>query len=119
VAAPKAQKQLLALFDSLPAQAQQALLDYAEFLKARYPVDIEISHEPQDISRPGNETVVLAIRRLSKTYPMLDREALLHETSSFMMQHIVQGKQAREVIDDLEVYFRQQYEDFVARQGNA
>ena len=59
---------------------------------------------------------MLAIRRLSETYPMLDRQALLHDTAAFMMQHVVQGREAVQVIDDLENYFRRQYESFRSRQ---
>ena len=89
---------------------RQALMEYAVFLQGRYPLEKDVSQVPLDIERPAEESVISAIRRLSETYPMLDRQALLHETSTFVMQHIVQGRVAGEVIDDLEIYFEQQYE---------
>lgn len=112
-------KQLQGLFKNLSGEGQQALLDYAKFLCDRYPADKPAVQPPRDIRRPEQESVVVAIRRLSETYPMLDRQALLHETASFMMQHVMQGKQAGEVIDRLEAYFKQQYESHMERQANA
>lgn len=65
---------------------------------------------PADIPRPESESVVAAIRRLSQTFPMLDKEALLHETSALMTAHLMQGRGAVEVIDELEIVFRRHYE---------
>jgi len=110
----KAEKTLLGLFISMDAAAQASLTEYAEFLAARHPAKMT-STLPLEIERPAEESVVAAIKRLSHTYPMLDRQALLHETSSFMMQHMMQGRQAIEVIDDMEIYFQQQYEQFSLR----
>lgn len=96
---------------------QDSLIEYAEFLADRYPVE-ELPSTPLDIARPDKESVVAAIKRLSTTYAMLDKQALLHETSTFMMQHVMQGRDAVEVIDDMEVYFKQQYEQFYLRQDS-
>lgn len=110
----KTGSELQQLFDGMTKQGQQALLDYAAYLQQRYPAE-QSSHEPQLIPRPAEESVVAAIKRLGKTYPMLDRQALLHETSTFMMQHMMQGREAQLVIDDLEVYFQGQYEAYRQR----
>jgi hypothetical protein len=59
------------------------------------------------------ETVVAAIRRLSASYPMLDRRRLLNTTSSLMAQHILQGRAAAEVIDQLEQAFLEHYRELV------
>ena len=99
-------------------EGPSALLEYAEFLVQRHPLAKEPVSTPVDIQRPAGESVVGAIKRLSMTYPMLDRQALLHETSSFMMQHMMQGRAAMEVIDDLEIYFREQYELHRVKQGD-
>ena len=105
----KSEKNLLGLFSSMDEKGQSALLEYAEFLAARHPAG-QVSMTPLDIERPEQESVVAAIKRLSNTYPMLDRQALLHETSSFMMQHMMHGRGSIEIIDEMEIYFRQQYE---------
>jgi hypothetical protein len=42
---------------------------------------------------------------------MIDRAKILHETSGLMTQHLVHGKAARDVIDELEGLFRRHYED--------
>ena len=105
----RSERKLLGLFTSMDSAGQTALLEYAEFLAQRHPL-AEQPATPLDIARPQEESVVAAIKRLSSTYPMLDRQVLLHETSSYMMQHMMQGRAAVEVIDDLEIYFREQYE---------
>lgn len=109
----RSQKLLLNWFDAMNQVGQQALLEYAEFLSIRHQITESVSQEPLLIERPVDESVVVAIRRLRKTYPMLDTQQLLHETSAFMMQHMMQGRSAKEVVDDLEIYFKQQFEAFV------
>lgn len=106
--ADKTLQQLQTLFVQLaPAQAQQ-LLDYAEFLVARYPIAKAIA-EPEAIPRPAQESVVSAIKRLAATYPMLDRAKMLNETSVLMTQHVLQGREAGEVIEELEIIFQRHY----------
>lgn len=114
----KSQNHILGLYEGMSSEGQQALTDYALFLSERYAEQDNVITEPLDISRPDEESVVIAIRRLSMTYPMLDRQALLHDTSAFMMQHVVKGRVASEVIDELEDYFRQQYENHQASVDN-
>lgn len=101
-----------------PADAD-SLLAFGEFLAARSPqaaetpvlaADSEVSREPRPIPRPEEETVILALRRLSATYPMLDRKKLLDVTSTLVMQHLVAGRDRVEVIDELEVVFRREFE---------
>jgi hypothetical protein len=41
---------------------------------------------------------------------MLNKDTMLHETSGLVAQHLLQGRAAVEVIDDLEVVFQRQYE---------
>ena len=104
-------RRLLAIYKSLNAAERKTLLDFAEFLGARETVDEfeagipEPAHEP----RPDNENVVQAIKRLSRMYHMVDRATLLNETSSLMSQHLMQGRAAVEVIDDLEALFLTRY----------
>ena len=105
------------IYQLLNDATQQSLLDYAEFLyadksrRAKQQADAEdIPDEPLSIPRPDQETVIAAIKRLSKTYPMLDSEKILHQTAHYMTQHIIHGQDAIEVIDELEVFFQQSFD---------
>ncbi len=105
------ERRLLRLFRELSPGRREGLLDYGEFLLARAQPEIpEIPSEPLAIPRPAQESVVKAIRRLRETYPMLDRAKILHETSGLMTQHLVHGKSAPEVIDELEAMFLRHFE---------
>lgn len=110
----KKAKKLAEIYSSLPEDVASQLLDYAEFLQHRHPQveDVPLA-EPVLIERPENETVIAAVKRLSDSYPMLDSETLLHETSSLVSQHMLQGRDAVEVIDELEVIFTQQYDALI------
>jgi hypothetical protein len=105
------ERRLLRLFRALSENRQVGLLDYAEFLLARVlPEQAPVSQLPQDIARPAQESVVKAIKRLRETYPMLDRAKLIHETSALMSQHLMHGRKAVEVIDDLEALFARHFQ---------
>lgn len=111
------QQRLLKLFRDLPAAQQEQLVSYAEFLAFRLqdpdsPPDQPDAADqaPDDIPRPESESVIAAIRRLSKTFHMLNKDELLHETSALMTAHVMHGKPAPQVIDELEELFRQQYD---------
>ena len=111
-----AHRKLLQVVSRLKAADQAAVLAFAEFLLHRHlegkPMEEPKVLTPHPIPRPMEESVVGAIKRLAKTYHMLDREEMLHETSSLMGEHVMQGRSAKEVIDDLEVLFVRHYERF-------
>lgn len=75
--------------------------------------------QPEDIERPDKEKVVDALKRLSATYPMLDKKYLLDKASELVAQHIMFGKPAPQVIDEIEDIFATAYDKFVsdARRG--
>lgn len=105
------EKKLLRLLETLPAEQQDTVFAFVEFLAARNPAaEVAIPQEPQAIPRPSEESVVKAIKRLRKTYPMLNPDKLLHETSGLMMKHVMHGKPAAEVIDEVEALFARHYE---------
>lgn len=106
----KSTKKLLAFYRNLPDEVALQLLDYAEFLSSRYQVEVKELSLPEDIPRPEKEAVVVAIKRLSATYPMLDNDHLLNETAALVSQHMLQGRDAVEVIDELEAIFSKQYD---------
>ena len=108
-----AAKKLAKIFDTLPEQDKKTLLDFAEFLQSRAPeIKAEIS-QPLDIPRPGEESVIAAIKRLNQTYPMVERNSVFQETSELMMQHMMQGRAAMEIIDELEKLFEQRFKSLL------
>jgi hypothetical protein len=112
---PPAEQALLKVVRQLPESERQSVLSYAEFLLSRLaavenPSAVPAPVEPLSIPRPESESVIAAIRRLSETYPMLDRDELLHETTELMTAHVMRGRPAQTIIDELEVVFRRRYE---------
>jgi hypothetical protein len=63
--------------------------------------------------------VVAAIRRLRRTYPMLDGSAMLTQASSLMAAHVLHGRSAVSVIDELEALFKERFEDHRDTSGGA
>lgn len=107
----KSTKKLLEFYRELPDEVAQQLLDFAEFLALRHKVEVKELSLPEKISRPdSSESVVIAVKRLSATYPMLNKDKLLNETASLVSQNLLQGRDAVEVIDELEVIFSEQYD---------
>ena len=98
----------------LPPSQQQSVIDYASFLSAQNQAEVPFHEplEPELIERPDEESVVAAIKRLKKTYYMLDTDSLLNQASSLMGQHILHGREAFLVIDDLEALFKASYEEY-------
>ncbi len=107
---------LLECVEMLSAADRRSLLDFAQYLRTRAGQDEVVKTkplplaEPEPIPRPSEESVVKAIQRLTKTYPMLEKNKLLNETSTYMAQHMLQGRPASEVIDDLEAMFAAHYQ---------
>ena len=110
---------LLERFRVLSPGDRHALLAFAAFLAAREgagdivradatPPPREVP-EPEPIPRPESEKVVHAVKRLSRTYFMLDKAKMLNETSELVTQHVVHGREAGEVIDELEALFEKHY----------
>ena len=118
-------KRLLHCFDGLDERQRQTLLSFAEFLASREDASPapEAAEQPSapprptPIPRPEQETVVAAIKRLSASFHMLDKSRVLHETSSLMAQHMLQGRDARDVIDELEAVFERHYRRLCGEQG--
>lgn len=107
------EKRLKELYRELTEEQQQTVLAFLEFLASRGKPEVPaIPLEPQHVPRPAQESVVSAIKRLRATYAMLDHGKLLHEISGFMTQHVVHGKAAPEIIDEMEVVFARHYEQF-------
>lgn len=113
---PSDLRRLIRTLRSLPPQDRALVLALVERLAAgrsATPAAAPLS-EPIQRPRPPEESVIAAIRRLSQTYVMLDRGAMLNETAALMSAHVLQGRAAAEVIDDLEQLFARHYESFRA-----
>ena len=118
----KHQEKIIGVLASLSPADQEAVLSFAEFLvsraataKAAPAVVVEIA-APELGPRPQDEKVVAAIKRLSKAYYMLDKSKMLGVTSDLVTQHILQGREAMEVIDELEQVFADHYRQL--KRGN-
>jgi len=121
---PEQKDAFFSLLEGLSAADQTAVTSFAEFLSSRggsLPVPVPVVSppepvlpveipEPESIPRPEDEKVVAAVKRLSKTYFMLDKKAMLGETSDLVTQHIIQGRDVVEVIDELETLFNLKYQ---------
>lgn len=106
----KPQKRLIELFEQLPEAERKSLLDYAEFLASRCEPVAPPSMELNPIPRPDEESVVSAMKRLRNTYHMLDHAKMLNEASGLMSQHLLQGRPAPDIIDELEEMFMRYFE---------
>ena len=112
-----AEQQLTEFFRQLSAADQLTMLAFAEFLAARNSAgNTVISREPlvipepEVIQRPAEESVVAALKRLSKSYPMLDKKEMLSATSDLVATNIMQRTDTAIVVDELEAIFRAHYE---------
>lgn len=114
------QEKILDVFGKLSAADRDAVTSFAEFLlsrsgsrvtaSSRVPAVSAAIPEPEPLPRPAEERVVAAVKRLSKTYFMLDKSKMLGATSDLVTQHIMQGREAAEIIDELEQVFTDQYQ---------
>lgn len=112
------ERRLIKRFRALDATDQETLEAFAEFLlerrarMAKVPAQGETSANgageptpPKPEPRPAQESVIAAMKRLRRRYPDLDTSKLLNEASVLMSAHMLQGRPAAEVIDDLEALF--------------
>jgi len=114
------ERQLLKHNRALEPADQATLLAFSEFLASRstgHRQEASAPLEPVSMPRPQAESVVGAIKRLSRKYYMLDRSAMLNDTSSLMGAHVLQGYPAGEVIDKLEDLFARHYAEYRAKKA--
>ena len=110
----KTESKLLNVFSDLDKNDQSSIVSFAEFLleKAKQDGRLIVVDKPVEISRPEEERVVAAIKRLSATFPMLKKNSMLNETAALMSEHILKGRKAEDVIDELETLFNVRYDAF-------
>ncbi len=104
--------------EGMSREHKRSLVDFAEFLKQKsrqseQNFESQEKLQPLKQPRPDEENIINAIKRLRASFFMLNTDTLLDETSSLMTQHIVHGREAVEVIDDLETLFDQHYQNYL------
>lgn len=115
------EKKMLRSFRTLSQEQQKTVAAFVEFLSSNTNNSCAAEPErPVALPRPDQESVVKAIKRLRATYPMLDQNKLFHETSQHMTEHLLHGKPATEVINELEIMFSHHYQRYIEdTQGTA
>lgn len=108
-------QKLTKVVKKLSAEDQDAVMAFAEFLLQRsasapqQPPEIQL---PKEIERADGESVVAGMQRLTKTYFMIEKDELLHQATDLMTSHLLKGRPAKDVIDDLEQLFSDKYESY-------
>lgn len=105
------EKEILNLFKSLSEEDKTSIKSYLEFLSQKTIKKAETPATPLNIPRPENETVVGAIKRLKKTYPMLESTKLLNHASEILTSHLLKGKKKEDAIVELEEYFQKSFDE--------
>lgn len=107
----------MSIFDGLDNTSQQSLLDFAEFLQSRVSAasdgESPALQEPNLLPAQKGESVIQALKRLSASYPMLDKSKLLNDTSVLVTDHTLQGRDRDEVIAEMDLVFKQHYKNYV------
>lgn len=105
------EKEALRLLRALGDEQRRTVVAFMEFLSSREEKSAPSEPaQPVAIPRPAQESVIKAIKRLRATYPMLDQNKLFGATSQQMTEHLMHGKPAEKVIDELEELFAQSYQ---------
>ena len=106
----KSSQTLIDLYESMDDERKLSLCDFADFLYAKAePVSKEIP-APEDVTRPQEETVVGAVKRLKIKYHMVESMSVFSAASSLMTDHMVKGRDVIEVIDEMEILFEGAYD---------
>lgn len=116
------ERRLLKCFRALNATDREALEAFAAFLAQRHTAEKGQNARPAPPPyepRPEQETVIAAIKRLRRNHPGLDAAALLDKASLLMSGHLLQGRPAAEIIDELEALFARHAATHEATQGQA
>ncbi|MBF0424913.1 MAG: hypothetical protein HQL66_03725 [Magnetococcales bacterium] len=108
------ERRLLSAWRSLAAAERHTLLQFAEFLVTRSNAVVATEPPPSllplDIPAPPGESAVKALKRLKKTYPMIDADLqLLEQASAILMQRVL-GSPDASVVAQLEQLFRERYQ---------
>ncbi|MEO5339086.1 MAG: hypothetical protein H7837_01015 [Magnetococcus sp. MYC-9] len=105
--------QLLSAWQKLEQPERHMVRLFAEFLAQHsQPPRQEqppIPQEPILLPRPDGESAVMALKRLKKSYPMIDTDFSLLEEASRLLLKKIMGTEDAEVIRELETLFATRY----------
>lgn len=104
---------LLEIFGTLNDERQENLIDYAGYLQSKGDLVVKEIQKPVNIERPEEETVVGAIKRLKLTYPMIESMSVFSAASDLMTDNMVSGRDAAEVIDEMQTLFEEEYQSML------
>ena len=109
-------RQLLDVWQQLASENQRSLCQFAEFLLERQAREQEevVPVEPLPIPAPDGETAVKALKRLKKSYPMIDADMTLLDEASRLVMKRAMGATDREVVVELEALFTARYQGWLA-----
>ncbi|MCX7893309.1 MAG: hypothetical protein N2544_13205 [Burkholderiales bacterium] len=103
------QAELQALLARLGDDDRRTLLAFARFLAAHG--GAPGASERVVLPRPESETVVQAVKRLNASYPGLERRKLVARVGVLLSSHMVDGRDAASVIDELEALYLAAYSE--------
>lgn len=98
-------------FDALDARDRATLIALATHLAARAEAP---PRAPVVTLRPEGESVMHAVKRLNRSYPMLERRTLMQPVGALVSAHMLEGRGAAETIDALEALFAARYREQAA-----
>ncbi|MEO5333136.1 MAG: hypothetical protein H7839_14035 [Magnetococcus sp. YQC-5] len=106
-------KQLLAVWRQLSSEDRRNVLNFAQFLASRQdqekPTAPTVPDTPLPIPRPPVETAVAGLKRMKKTYPMIEAdEGVLAEASRILMGKVM-GISDADIVNQLETFFAERY----------
>ena len=109
----KTGKELTDLYEAMDDERKLSLCDFADYLYAKAePVAKEIA-APEEVTRPQEETVVGAVKRLKVKYHMIESMTVFSAASTLMTDHMVKGRDVIEVIDEMEILFDDAYKNLL------
>ncbi len=107
-------RRLAQTFDRLADPERAMLAAFADFLAERCAA---LPVAPVVTLRPAEETVIQAVKRLKRSYPMLERRTLMQPVGALVSAHMLDGRPAAETVDALEALFAERYRAHVGGQG--
>ena len=103
---------LAGLCEKLDDDARRELVEYAELLASRAGKAPVLASAT---TRPAEETVLQAVRRLTRSYPGLRKGSLMQPMGELVSQHILGARAAEEVIEELESLYARAHANRVRR----
>ncbi len=112
-------KKLASICRQLDPPSRESLLAFAEFLLSRMQTrkaEAGRQHILSPVHEPAvnNESVIAAMKRLKRSYKMLDTDSLFNDASALMSDHVMNGRPAASVISELEALFERYYQQYRA-----